>query len=372
MLLQALLLLSVPALVLQGVRRVKLLKVIGPVVLCYALGILWGNLGLFPPDSSVAMSVAEVAVPLAIPLLLFSTELASWWRLARTTVLSFGLAMVSVLVTATLGAFLFADQVRDSWKIAGMFVGVYTGGTANLTAIGMALGVEQETFVLVNAADILAGSLYLLFLLTVAQRVLLRFLPPFRGRGEGVTAQVAAAAEEAPPRPTVVQVLLGLLLAAGLVGVSVGLSFLVAGRIVEGVVILAITTLGIAASLYRPIRLLPGTDASGQYLLLVFCFAIGSMSDFQKLTAAPTIMLYLGVVLVGAILLHFFLAALFKIDADTVIITSTAAVFSPAFVGPVAAALGNREVLVPGLTTGVVGYAVGTYLGLALSYVLMP
>lgn len=372
--LQALLFLSVPGLILQGVRHVRLLHLVGPVVLAYALGILWGNLGWFPPDAALAMSVAEVAVPLAIPLLLFSTELASWWRLARKTILSFALAMVSVLVTAGLGAMLFAPRVAEAWKMAGMFVGVYTGGTANLTAIGLALGVEQETFVLVNAADILISSLYLLFLLTVAQKVLLRFLPPFQAAGGSSRAavEVAATVDPAASRPSVAHIGLGLLLAAGTVGVGVGLSFLLTGRISESVVILSVTTLGILASLIRPIRELPGTEPSGQYLLLVFCFAIGSMSDFGKLTAAPTVVLYLAVVLVGAILLHYLLAAFFRIDADTVLITSTAAVFSPAFVGPVAAALGNREVLVPGLTTGVIGYAVGTYLGMALSYLLMP
>jgi uncharacterized membrane protein len=70
--------------------------------------------------------------------------------------------------------------------------------------------------------------------------------------------------------------------------------------------------------------------------------------------------------------LHFALAALFRIDADTVLITSTATIFGPAFIGPVARALRNRELVVSGLTTGLMGFAVGTYLGLAVAWLLRP
>jgi uncharacterized membrane protein len=66
------------------------------------------------------------------------------------------------------------------------------------------------------------------------------------------------------------------------------------------------------------------------------------------------------------------LAAIFRIDTDTVLITSTAAVFGPAFVPTVAAALKNRAIIVSGLTTGVVGYAIGNYAGIALAYLLKP
>ena len=54
------------------------------------------------------------------------------------------------------------------------------------------------------------------------------------------------------------------------------------------------------------------------------------------------------------------------------IATSAAGIFGPAFAGPVASALKNPAMLITGLTTGLVGYAVGNYLGLALAYLLGP
>ena len=79
---------------------------------------------------------------------------------------------------------------------------------------------------------------------------------------------------------------------------------------------------------------------------------------------------YTAIVITGAILIHYLLAVLFRLDRDTTMITSTASIFGPAFVGQVASAIGNRSLVFSGMATGVVGYAVGNYLGLAVAYLL--
>ncbi|HYF90756.1 MAG TPA: DUF819 family protein [Symbiobacteriaceae bacterium] len=362
-----------PAVLLELCRRSRILGAIGPTVLSYAAGILWGNSGWAQADNTVALNIAQVTVPLAIPYLLFATEFMRWLRTARSTVISFALEIIGVLIAAGLGAYLFADRVDEGWKLAGMFVGVYTGGTANLTAIGVGLAAKQETFILANAADMVVSSVYLLFLMSVAQRVLLKFLPPYQRQ---FTAASAENATESTPSIWRWDYFRDLGLATGLsvviVGISVGIALLLTGRLSEVVIILSITTLGIAASFYARVRRLQGAQAAGQYILLVFCTAVGSTANFRDLVTSPAILYYCAFVMVVAVVIHVALAALLRIDADTVIITSTAGVFSPPFVGPVAAALKNPEVVVSGLTTGVVGYAIGNYLGLALAYLFKP
>ncbi|MGB9687051.1 MAG: DUF819 family protein, partial [Rectinema subterraneum] len=61
------------------------------------------------------------------------------------------------------------------------------------------------------------------------------------------------------------------------------------------------------------------------------------------------------------------LCALFNIDVDTMLIVSTSAICSPPFVGVVAVSLKARKLILPGITTGIIGYAVGNYLGIALA-----
>lgn len=355
-----------PALARWGAARWRPVEWISPIVLSYLVGIAIGN--LFDVDTDFSTSVSEAMVLLAIPLLLFSTDVRKWLRIARPAMLSFGLAAVSVMTVSAAAAWALADRHLETWKMAGMTVGVYTGGTPNMSAIGVAVEVSDETFVLMNGADVVLSAVYLLFLMTVGRRVLGRFLPAFEipddvdevaeiGGGDFGRRQIAAA--------------LGLALLVG--GVVAGLVSLITGELPVAPVILGITTLGLAASFVPRIRSLPGTYETGEYLLLIFAVAIGTLADVRELAESfSDVFVFVAAVFIAAILMHYLLARLFRIDTDTVLITSTAAVFGPAFVGPVAAAIGNRRVIVSGLAAGVLGYAIGNYAGLAIAYLLQP
>ncbi len=60
-----------------------------------------------------------------------------------------------------------------------MLIGVYTGGTPNLAAIKEALQVDSTTFVIVHTYDTVFSMLYIIFLVSIAQRIFLKFLPAF-------------------------------------------------------------------------------------------------------------------------------------------------------------------------------------------------
>ena len=134
---------------------------------------------------------------------------------------------------------------------------------------------------------------------------------------------------------------------------------------------LGITSLGIAASFWQRLRRIGNSYAIGYYLVTVFCCALGSQLQLDRLGSdlAQIAAMHLSI-LCGTILLHLLFARLARIDRDTAIITQTAALYGPPFVPPVASALNNPAILLSGLTTGLVGYAVGNYLGIGLALVL--
>jgi uncharacterized membrane protein len=352
-----------PALAIAAAEHFKPAKLLGPVVLCYGAGILAANLPGLHLDDGASRTVSSVAVPLAIPLMLFSTDLKKWLGLAKGLLLSFALACVSAVTAAGVVGWAFRERTDEWWKIAGMLVGVYVGGTANMSAVGVALDTRNETFVLLNAADVVTGGVYLLFLLSVAQRVLGKIMPPFVGHQElfaheGESLSVWTRAHVRP---------MGLALAGSvaIVAVSAGASLLFFHKVDEAFTLLALTTLGIAASMSEKVRSLAGSFELGEYVLLVFCVAVGALADVSHLTGASvTLFVFVIIVMVASAVLHFGLCALFRIDVDTAIITSTATIFGPAFIGPVAAALKNRTLVGPGLSMGLAGIALGTYLGL--------
>lgn len=371
---QVLIMLVFPIIVMEVAKRNRLAGMVGPVILCYALGLVVGNLPNSPVNTDLSQTVSEAMVPLAISLMLLSTRFIAWLRYAKQTAKSFVLAVISVLVASfVISAYFHLQEmgVADIWKLSGMMVGVYTGGTPNLAAIGTALGISNEVFIVLNACDLILSALYLVLLLSVAQKLALKFLPSFvpkksynrdetfhYQRMEGLATKVQIARSWS----------LAFILSAIILGLSIGFSILIDGKITAPSVILAVTTLSIGASFIKKVRFLPRTYEFGEYFLLVFCLGIGSISNFtEMLQASPTVLLYVTCVFVLTLTLHFLLSWMFKVDADTTLITSVAGIFGPAFIGPVASVLKNKDIVVSGLTTGLVGYAIANYLGLGMA-----
>ncbi|HOX13567.1 MAG TPA: DUF819 family protein [Spirochaetia bacterium] len=364
------------ALVFPGIalilkERVSLFREWSPVIVCYVAGLVLGNLGILPDRvAGVLDGISTAAVALSIPLLLFSVDLSKWRSLAGRAGLSFVLAGVSVALVSAAAVFLLNPAGGESWKLTGLLVGLYTGGTPNLAALKTALAVDQNLYLAVHASDIVLSAVYLFFVMTAAKPLLGRFLPAYAAGGP------ESADIQPPPtrlgdlvrRGTRGPLAAAFGLAVLVVAAGLGLSFLVPKDWETATVILAITTLSLAASLVPKIRNTPKTFELGEYILYVFCVAVGAMGNFSRLFgAAPAVFLFTALTLFGAFLLHVLLSALFRIDVDTTLAVSVSAICSPPFVGVAAVAIGNRRVIAAGITTGVIGYAVGNYLGIALA-----
>ncbi|MCB1326001.1 MAG: DUF819 family protein [Spirochaetales bacterium] len=368
--------LGLPALAIWLCRNAKPAGWLGPVVLCYLAGILLTNLVDLPEAANAIVDdLRGVVLMLAIPLLVFGTDFVGWIRHALDTVKSFCLAIFSVLVSASVAYFLLGSQLPSPHIISGMLIGVYTGGTPNMAIIGEALGAPEEVFVLVNASDFVLGGLYFLFLISVAKRLVGLFLRPFPV--EEIDSQIPAETESPLTWADWKSILPATGLALFCALVSVGLAMLAAGTTDPAglsipVLFLGLTALGIGASFLSGVRRLRGTYESGEYLVLAFCVALGLLIRAESLLRMESLAVfaYIAAVMFGAILLHFFLAYVFRLDRDTVLITSTAAVFGPPFVAPVVEAIGNRAVLISGLTSGLVGFAVGNFLGISFAELL--
>ena len=323
--------------------------------------------GIFAFKRSHLKGFVEYTVVLAIPLLLFSTDLLAWLKHAKSSVLSFFLCVFSGIVCSVIIAIVFKSNVENSWQISGMLVGVYTGGTPNMNAIGVALNASSETLVLMNAADIFCGGVYLIFLTSLAYPLFSKWLPAFEGNKLSDSTNLAAE-----KRFALSDLFILMLLSIGIIGVSVGLCYLIFGNLKQAAFILLIlTSLSIAASFSSRIRNIKGSFETGEYLLLMFCVAVGMQADFGTLLEnGSSIILFTACVLSATVFIHLVLSKLFKIDVDTFMITSTAALYGPVFIGQIASTIKNRTLIVSGMATGLVGYAIGNYLGISIAYLL--
>jgi uncharacterized membrane protein len=168
------------------------------------------------------------------------------------------------------------------------------------------------------------------------------------------------------------QLLKALGLSAIIVAIGGGLSLLVPDSMQMVTVILSITTLGLLFSTWKMVNRLEKTFQLGMYFIIVFSLVVASMADFSKMFQIEYLHLFSFVALVvfGSMAIHVCLSYLFKVDTDTTIITITALTLSPPFVPAVAGVLKNKDIIISGLTVGILGYAIGNYLGLAIAYFL--
>lgn len=368
-----------PLAILHICHRYRWVNKLGAVVIAYIVGLILGNIGLLPRiESSAAVQdiLTTLTIPLAIPLLLFSVDIRKWFSVAGTTMLSMVFALTGVLSMVVLGYFLFSGHgISDLWKVSGMLVGVYTGGTPNLASIKFALDVDETIYVVTHTYDLIIGVFYLLFMLTVGQRFFLKFLPAYRHIEPEETRFEDFDGMDPYQGIFKKEIFIPLAKAFGLsvliFAIGGGVSLIIPESAQMAVVILLITTLGILASLIPSVNRTEKTFELGMYLILVFSIVVASMADIQRFAAAsPSILLYVTLAVFGSLIVQVILSKIFKVDADTVMITSTAFICSPPFVPVVAAALKNKEIIVSGLTVGIIGYAVGNYLGVMIAILL--
>ena len=368
-----------PLLLLYGCKKLSWLNKFGTVGLAYVLGIIMSNTGLIRPEmKAMQEQFTSVTIAFALPLLLFSINIKQWSRLALKTGMAVLLGILSVMLMIVITKFLLQNKIADAWKVSGLLTGVYIGATANMAAIHEALKSDAETFILLNAYDILICIPYFFFLITRAQKVIGKILPPF----EPLDAEINLdnemdnfdgwdAYRGIHKTRIIVPLFLAVLLSGAVVGISLFFKQFFPSDYQTAGIILSITTLSILLSLIRPVNRIKKTFQSGMYLIIIFCIVVGSMADFRLFTTKSLYLAaFVALVIVGSLFFQILFSSIFRIDTDTTIIASTAFIFSPPFVPTVASALRNKEIILSGITIGIIGYATANFLGITLAYFL--
>lgn len=340
---------------------------LSPVVLCYTLGILLANLSFFSIHEPIANYFTQGTILLAIPFLLYATDLSSWVTDFKSMVLAFLLCIVSGIIGTCFAAWYFQDTVEQPWLIAGMIAAIFSGGIPNMQAVGMALEAESNTIVLLNAADIFIGGMYLLFLTSLASKLLALFLGNYQEGNFQMSNNNLLYSKNISFK----HFLQGLGIALLIIGVSVGTSFLFFGHLAATFIILSLTTLSIIASRLSFVQQLEGTFEVGDYLLLMFCVAVGMLANFGNIMEnGLNLIVFMAVAWGITVGLHWLFCYLFKIDKDTALIASTAAIYGPVFIGQIASTIGNRKLVFPGIALGLLGIALGNYVGISVAWLM--
>lgn len=373
-----------PSLIIFLCRKSSVMNKIGEILLLYIVGILISNLIIFPLGlgerlHGIQDALTSVMILLAFPMILFGCDFKNWKLKKAIVALCIGL--VSVVIVDVIGFYIFNDNQTGFEKIAGLLVGVYTGGTPNLASLKIALNVDAETYIFVHTFDMIISFVYLVILMSFGIKVFRLFLRQqdtktprhqeessvFKVQGSELSYSDIFTKKHFP------KTLGALGLAILIVGIGMGVSLVISGKVDNMLIlILTMTTLSIAASFLPFVRKMEKSYDAGMYLVLIFSLVVATMVDVTAIDyrAGANIIAYIAFVIFCSLILSIILSKIFKVDSDTMVITSVALINSPLFVPMIAESMKNKKVIITGITVGVIGYAVGNYLGIIVSQLL--
>jgi len=370
-LLFSVLIFGIPLIIQKFKHKIPFSSFFSPIVLCYAAGIFLSiinkeRVNLF---FNVATWISQFSILVAIPLLLYGSSsikrLSGYKRLG----LSFFFASVSSAISCFTVAWWFQSDHTSFAQIGAMLTGLYIGGTPNMQAIGYALKGDPKLTVQLTAADALIGGSYLVLLTSIVPVLTSYVLPRFK---ETFTYDEQISI----PTPTKMErwdYLILVFFTLGWLSVLLGLLYTFKQIDNTAIILFFITGISIILSFLKFIDKRSASSFKlGEYLLLVFALSLSIQGKWSDITRGNNLLFIITAAsMYGSIGIHLILSKLFRIDRDTFLISSTAAIYGPPFVTQIASVIKNKYLLMPGILAGLLGYAIGNYVGLAVYYLLI-
>lgn len=347
------------------------------VIVTITITALLVTFGLIPSASDTELTVPiydfvfTYLIPISIPLLLFNVQIK---RIIKDSGRLLGIFLIGALGIA-IGAIVaaqFIDLGEEGYKIAGAFVGTYTGGSVNFMAVSTTFDfVESPLFPATIAVDVGFTNVYLLVLFILPS---LQFVSKFFLKDEAVVEEIAmpvviekAITSEATLMEqlamcfTISGILctMGMLLGpilANWIGTEINLDVLI--------ITILITLLANIA----PKLLMPLADVAfemGMFLMYVFLAVIGAASDiYAIINAAPGILFFAIIMLTIHLIISLIGGKLLGNSIREIMIASSANVGGVSIAAPMAATFGLKKLVTPAILIGILGYVVGTFLGI--------
>jgi len=256
----------------------------------------------------------------------------------------------------------------DGWQVLASLGATWTGGTANLVAVSRAIDSPADTVSLALVADTVCYTGWVLALFASVP-LAARF-----NRWAGAVDSASVVARPAVPRverfvPADAAVWLGAGLLVGAAAAAVAGLLPAFGVLTATSWTLLIVTAAGALAASTPLARLPGSDAVASVLLAVVVVTMASSASLDGLTRAPAFVAAGATVLAIHAALMVAAARLFRLDLALCGIASLANVGGVGSAPVLAAA--HAPALAPvGVLLGLLGYVVGTPVGLALAALL--
>jgi len=358
MLLSLLLILLITALGWWLAERTAWGRQLGTTMLVLLLGLLVSNLSGVKPQAEAAAWINGPLTSLAIALLLLAVDLRRLWPDARRLLVPFLMAVVCTLLAVLIGGWLLQPLLGPGRSVlAGMFTATFTGGSLNFVSVARALQPPEALLAVATTADYVVFAAWFAVSLALARR-----------QGRAAPA-VAAPAER-------------WLAAEGgwWQGLLWGLAVLLLSNALTAVLqrlwpalpsILVLTTLTLLVAQLPAASSRRGCYGLGLLLIQPFFTVMGLSSPVGALLGEGLPVLAYAALIVALQGLGLLVLRRWRgWGLGETLVASQASIGGPSTALALATAIGRAELALPAVAIGLLGYLIGTYLGLLAAALL--
>ena len=373
----AALLFTIAAIVQLDRKFEKFFSYVPGIVVIYFLVMTFSSMGLWKQTDEVNLyykHVKDNLLPIMIFLMLLRCDLKKIFRLGPRMLLGFFSASLTIGIGFVVTYFLFKSYYEPhTWKTFAALSGSWMGGTGNMAAIQMALGVSDSQMGHALMMDSINYSVWVMILLAIVPYA--HKFNEWAGADtsmiDEIGAQLTTEGEQAeiPMSFAHISLLAGssffvAALAKYLSGFFPVSAFLNANTWT----ILIVTLIGVFAAMTR-LGQTPGISQLASLSLYMIVALVGSRASFSELSKAPLYIFSGFLILAVHVFLLALIARLLKLDLFTCGVASLANIGGVASAPILAAAY--SEALVPiGILMGMLGYVIGTGGGLLVGKIL--
>lgn len=334
------------------------------------------SIGIVPSASDpkievpVYQFVFNYVVPLAIPLLLFNADIK---RIIQESGRLLGLFLIGsfgVVLGALLASFIVPIGT-ETYKVTGTFIGTYTGGSVNFMAVASTLDfLQSPLFPATIAVDNVFTNLYIAFLF---------FMPTvawLKRRFSSTSPAEDLILEPIQPDEAIHPLLESIAMVMAVSGIICGIGFwlapVIGGWLTTDIpldlLIISLITL-IFANIFPNwfSRFEQIAYDVGLWLMYIFLGVIGAASNLREMfTATPSILIFAAITLFVHLVTILIGGKMLGATLEEIAIASTANAGGPSTAAPMAASFNMKKAVTPAVLIGVMGYVIGTFLGIAV------
>ncbi len=311
-------------------------------------------------------------LPAMIFLMLLQSDVRKIFKLGKKILLTFFLASLSIsLAFIVMFALLHSAFEPEAWKTFGALSGSWMGGTGNMVAIQASLGLESDKMgnvLLIDSIDYALWVMTLLALVPFAKR----FNHWTKANGtilETLGSKLDTTQSQNPINFASLFMLLGLALMVSVIAQYLAPLLPTTSFLTNTTWVVIFATLAGVLFGMTPLNKEASAQPLANIMLYLIVALIASRADFSELNDAPLyIMAGFMIIAIHAIIMVLF-AKIFKLDLFSLGVASLANIGGVAS-APILAGAYNKALIPIGVLMAMMGYIIGTFMGLGVSQVL--